>query len=392
MKQSHLAVVSGIVLVIILTVSWCGRKSKPQYTGVPMQSATPAAAASGAPRTAGAAPTAAAQSSPPPVAQSPSPELRKAAERVAAAVVLVSVFDEPGKLLRTGTGFFLSEDGKFITNWHVVADAAHAVVKTSDGAIHNVTGTLTQAGPADLAILQAEVKKSVAFVTSGRAAHAQPGTQVAAVASPLARGGVPRLFAATVAATNIDQNGERLEVSPPPPKEMAGAPVVNGNGELLGIVATQSGQAGAPNVVRAAGALDLLVAKMGRDVKPRWAVGSGTSASPSPPGEQGMEATPQPTRQPTIKTITTTTTQTGKPKIIYDPKPAYPAYSYFHEQGSGRFRITFSATGTVKHVDTVESTKSATLDNVTVEALRRWRSTPGQEWNITVPITFERRR
>jgi TonB family protein len=140
--------------------------------------------------------------------------------------------------------------------------------------------------------------------------------------------------------------------------------------------------------VRAAGALDLLVAKIDTGTKPRFhGAGARGSSSPSP----GEEAIAGATAPPATK-IVTTTTRTGKPKIVYDPKPAYPAYSYFREQGSGRFRITFSAKGTVKNVEAVESTKSATLDNVTIEALRRWRATPGQEWNVVVPITFERRR
>jgi TonB family protein len=174
---------------------------------------------------------------------------------------------------------------------------------------------------------------------------------------------------------------------------MTGAPLVNEKGELLGLITTQAGQAGSPNVVRTSGALDLLVAKIDTGAKPRFR-GAGAHGSPlsSPTSEEQVAgATPAPTAQPTTR-IVTTTTRTGKPKIVYDPKPAYPAYSYFHEQGSGRFRITFSAKGTVKNVEAVESTKSATLDNVTIEALRRWRATPGQEWNVVVPITFERRR
>jgi TonB family protein len=393
MKQSHLAILSGVILVFILAVSWCGRKSKPEYTGVPVESATPPAAGSAAPGATAASPPAAQGSPAPPVAQSPSPELRKAAERVAPAVILISVFDETGKLLRTGTGFFISEDGKFVTNWHVVAGAAYGVAKTGGGGIYNVIGTLTQAEVADLAVLQAEVKKPVAFLTSGRAAGVQPGARVAAIASPLARGTAP-LFAATVSATNADQNGERIDLAPPPPSDLAGAPVVNDRGELVGVVTAQSGQARAPNVVRSSGALDLLVAKIDSSAKPRWpaAVARGAPA-PSPGAEEGVAgATPQPTPQAATRTVTTTSARTGKPRIVYDPKPSYPAYSYFREQGSGRFRITFSTTGTVKNIDVIQSTKSATLDNVTVETLRRWKSTPGQEWNVTVPVTFERRR
>lgn len=379
MKQSYLAIVSGIILIFILTVSWCERKPQPQYTGIPIQPPTATPALSAGPAIAASPSPSGAQPPPPAVAQSPSPELRKAAEHVKPAVILVSVFDEPGKLLRTGTGFFISEDGKFATNWQVVADAAHAVAKTSDGRIYNVTGTLTQAEAVGVAVLQAEVKKSLPFLTSGRAASGQPGTRVAVIASPLARG-APPLFAATISARNVDENGERLELTPPPPNEVLGAPVINENGELLGLVTAHAGQAGAANVVRSSGALDLLVAKMDTGAKPRFRGAEGVAG-----------ATPAPTAQPVTR-IVTTTTRTGKPKIIYDPKPAYPAYSYFREQGSGRFRVTFSAKGTVKNVEAVESTKSATLDNVTIETLRRWRATPGQEWNVVVPVTFERRR
>ncbi|MFN2542937.1 MAG: TonB family protein [Chthoniobacterales bacterium] len=378
MKQSQLAIVSGIILLTILAVSWCARKPAPQYTGVPVATQAPT-------------PVATAAASPAAGAQSPSPELRKVTERVAPAVILISVFDEPGKLLRTGTGFFISEDGKFVTNRHIVAEGAYGVAKTGDGGIYNVTGTLIEAEAADVAVLQAEVKKPVHFLSSGRAAGAQPGTRVAAVASPLARGVAP-LFAATVAGASADENGERLQLAPPPPNEMIGAPVINEKGELLGLVMPQAGKAGAPNVVRSSSALDLLVAKIGSGAKPRWPPAT-ARGSPSPlPTAQEELAGATPTPMPVTRTVTTTTARIGKPRIIYDPKPAYPAYSYFHEKGSGRFRISFSANGTVKNIDVVESTKSATLDNITIEALRRWRATPGQEWNIMVPVTFERRR
>jgi TonB family protein len=363
MRQSYLAILSGIILFVILGISWCGRKSKPEYTGIPVpaQSASPGASAAASAGPAGA------KSSPAPVAQAPGPDFRKVAERVRPAVILISVFDEPGKLLRTGTGFFISEDGKFVTNRRVVAEAAHGVAKTSDGGIYNVTGALTQAESADLAVLKADVKKTVPFLTSGKAAAVQPGGRVAAIASPLVRGSPP-LFEAMLSATKSDENGE-----------------------LLGIVTAQGEQSSASNIVRSSGAIDLLVAKIEGNAKGRWRAAAART-SPSPIGEEEEAGvTPGPTAQPLTRTVTTTTVRTEKPKIVYNPKPAYPAYSYFREKGSGRFRITFSANGQAKNVEVIESTKSTTLDNVTVEALRRWKATPGQEWNVTVPVTFEKR-
>src|SRR5712691_6113424 len=133
MKQSYLAIISGVILFVILAISWCERKPKPEYTGVSIASQSTSPLASAVPGASGSAPAAGAQVSAAQANQPPAPDFRKVSERVRPAVILISVFDEPGKLLRTGTGFFISQDGRFVTNWHVVADGAHAVAKTNDG-------------------------------------------------------------------------------------------------------------------------------------------------------------------------------------------------------------------------------------------------------------------
>jgi TonB family protein len=375
MKRSYLAIISGSILLVIFALSWCGRKPKPVFTGVPVQpeNTSPSPVARNAPP------------SSPPASPSASPsggsDFRKVVERVSPAVILVSVFDEPGKLLRTATGFFISEDGRFVTSRHFVQDGAHGVAKTSNGGIYNVSGTLSDGGARGVAIMQAEVKNKVPFLTSGKAAGANPGTRLAVIGSPLARGAAA-FVEATVAAQKSDQNGEWLELSSPPPNEMIGAPAVNENGELLGIVIPPTGQANTASIVRNASGLDLLVAKIETDAKAHWQAARG---SPSPTASEAALVTPTP------KMVTQATGRTERPRIIYNPKPPYPTYSYFHEKGSGNFRIIFSATGEARNVEMIQSTGSQTLDNVTVEALRRWKSTPGREWSVTVPITFERR-
>jgi TonB family protein len=378
MRRSYLAIISGSILLVIFALSWCARKSKPVFTGVPIppENMSPVTAvASNAPPSPGQA-----QASSTPAGTS---GLQKVAPSVSPAVILISVFDNPGKLLRTGTGFFISEDGKFVTSRHFVEGGAHGVVKTSDGGIYNVSGALTEGATLDVSVLQAEVKKKVPFLTSGKTAGVNPGTRVAVIGSPLARG-ARAFFEASVAAQKSDQKSEWLELSPAPPNELIGAPAVNENGELLGVVTAPTGQGNAANIVRSAGAVDLLVAKVDANAKARWQAGQ---SSPSPTPAEG--SSPSPRSMATMGTETTGRTQ--KPRIIYNPKPPYPSYSYFREKGSGNFRITFSATGQAANVETIRSTGNQTLDNVTLEALRRWKSTPGQQWSVTVPVTFERR-
>src|SRR5947199_1987703 len=90
--------------------------------------------------------------------QSPSSELANTESQVRPAVIWVTVFDSKGNLLRTESGFFISEDGRFVTTAHAIEGGVNAVAKTADGEIYNVSGILRASKELDLAVLQAEVK------------------------------------------------------------------------------------------------------------------------------------------------------------------------------------------------------------------------------------------
>ena len=153
----------GVVILIARHNSKpTSRAESPTFTTPPANivaaTPTPASAASPIAVAAVTHPT-----TPPQPTVPPSPELQKAAERLAPSVVLISTFDESGKLLRTGTGCFISKDGRLITSSSVTQGAAHAVAKTSDGRILNVSGILADAADLDIAVLKADTKKGSRF-------------------------------------------------------------------------------------------------------------------------------------------------------------------------------------------------------------------------------------
>ena len=157
MKNSYLALICGVLLFIVLSMAWC--KPGPQtQTGLPSPTTTPVVGTS--PATV-AATSASPTTAPPTVSatQSQSPGLRKAAEKAVPAVVQVSVFDALGKLARTGTGFFISDDGKFVANRSLVEGGVNAIATTADDKIYNVTGVLAESPELDVAILKAEAKQ-----------------------------------------------------------------------------------------------------------------------------------------------------------------------------------------------------------------------------------------
>jgi len=377
MKHSYLALICGFLLVVILAISWCGRAPKPEFTGAPApaQSRSPLASLTPTPSPSASPQLALASATP----QTPSPELQKVASKVGPAVILISVFDSSGKLLRSGTGFFISEDGRFITNWHVVEGGAHAVAKSADGKIRNVTGVLTSSAQLDLALLKAETKTGVPFLPLRKASSVQTGTPVAVIGSSLARHEQP-LAAATISARRPDQSGDHLEVSGSISNDAAGAPIVDVNGEIVGVVTSTREQGATTNVLRSVNALGSLLSEVKPGATGRWAAAAIEPASPQP----------SPSLQPPVKTVAL---NNRKSKLVYNPSPKYPVEARFSHfgpvKGSGRFRVIFSANGEAQDVKTVESTGNDILDQAALSALRQWKSEPGREWRILVPITFQ---
>jgi TonB family protein len=88
-------------------------------------------------------------------------------------------------------------------------------------------------------------------------------------------------------------------------------------------------------------------------------------------------------------TPVSTPVPTPKPRLVYAPAPAFPpGVSQAGVSGTGRFRLTFDSEGNVTNVQVVKSTGDPYFDQAAIKTLRQWKSAPGQEWAVTVPVTF----
>src|SRR5262249_33275620 len=85
-------------------------------------------------------------------------DVKKLAATTRPAVTLVTVLDKSGKLLKLGTGFFVSPDGKLVTNAHVIEGGDSASAKLENGATYVIRGVLKAAPDKDLVLLQADAK------------------------------------------------------------------------------------------------------------------------------------------------------------------------------------------------------------------------------------------
>jgi TonB family protein len=208
---------------------------------------------------------------------------------------------------------------------------------------------------------------------------------VAVVGSPL-RKQLPAYYEGAIPGKGSDQGGEWFDVGTAVPKDCVGAPVVNEKGELVGIVTSKRPDGAAGDVARKAGSLESLLASINPDTAAGWQVAD----NPLPPAE-GPTPTPSPTPSRFAK-IPVVQADRGNSRLIYSPRPAYPTaarHSYLPIKGNGRYKISFDSAGHVKEVTVLESTRSDVLDAAATDALRRWKAAPGQEWNATVPISFQ---
>jgi TonB family protein len=306
-----------------------------------------------------------AQVSATPPAQTPPPEFQKVAQKVAPAIIEITVFDAKGQLLRTGNAFFASRDGLIVTSWTIVADAAYGVAKSPDGKIRNVMGVLASDQQSDLAVLRAETKVGVPFVPLAKNSESIAVNAWAVVIGSSLQHKEQPVAAGTITSLGSDPKKDPFQITGAIPNDAAGAPVVDAEGEAVG-VATSA----ANNGLKPSGLLDPLLAQAKSAGSGRWAAA--------------------PVESPTA----TPTPRFARPRVISNPAPRYPYEARMLRSGpttgSGKFRVTFGTNGLVKNVQTVESTRQIILDQAAIKALQTWRAEPGaQDWTVLVPITFQ---
>ena len=302
----------------------------------------------------------------------PTSDFTEVAQSIRPAVIIVSVFDETGHLSANGHGFFVSGDGKFIADRSVMAGGVNAVAKAADSAIYNVSGALAQTPAQNLVLLKADTTRASPFLALSATALPDIGGTVGVVLSPLERA-TSVVLEEKISGRFSDEAGEWCDVTPALPKTSAGAPVIDHRGEVIGIVSFRAGNNSC--AIRPAATAGSLLAQVSSNMIASWQTLRTTTASPTA------------TRSPTPAK-----TSLRGSKLIYAPVPRYPADARQWRggvQGSGSFRVLFDTTGHAVAVQTLRSTGNSSLDEAAVSALHEWRSEPGREWSLVVPITFK---
>ena len=139
-------------------------------------------------------------------------------------------------LIRTptglGSGFVAAKNGKIVTNFHVIRNAAHAVVVTSDGAEHKDVEVIALDETRDLVVLRINAP-GLKPLTLGDSSLSKPGEHVVAIGNPLGLGNT--VSDGLLSGVRQLQQLALLQISAPISPGSSGGPVFNDHGEVIGV-------------------------------------------------------------------------------------------------------------------------------------------------------------
>ncbi len=160
-------------------------------------------------------------------------DVAKIAAGARPAVALIALQDKSGKTIKTGTGFFVSSDGKIVTNAHILENGAFAEAKLESGAVYNILGVLKAAVDKDLVIAKAEAT-NVPFLGLSTASLPDPGIRIVVVGSPLGLEGT--VSEGIIAGQRLDKRDDHwLQMTAPISPGSSGSPVLDSNGKVIGV-------------------------------------------------------------------------------------------------------------------------------------------------------------
>jgi hypothetical protein len=186
--------------------------------------------------------------------------LPKLVREIQPAVITIIAYDAQGKTKKQGSGFFINQEGHFITNYHVMEGASRVEVKTFHGWRHPVKGVLAENRAIDLVLaaispgrfrppstddpwevvaetpIKEKPNQKIDNISNLKISSILPeiGERVAVVGSPM---GLEQTLTEGVvsAIRHIPDFGEILQITAPISPGSSGSPVVNMKGEVVGI-------------------------------------------------------------------------------------------------------------------------------------------------------------
>lgn len=168
--------------------------------------------------------------SPPSSAQD---NLQEIIKKIQPSVVSIITYDDKGKVLNQGSGFFISKEGDIITNLHLLEGASRSEIKTADGKHYNVTRVMAEDTDSDLVKVSTDIQSNSVQPIALKPSLPKKGSKVIIISSP--QGFEKTIQEGTVSAIKKIKNGAAIQINASLTSYFSGCPVINTNGEVIGI-------------------------------------------------------------------------------------------------------------------------------------------------------------
>lgn len=154
-------------------------------------------------------------------------------ERVKPSLCAVLSLDERGEELAFGSGFVISEDGKIVTNAHVISGAKNVNVEC-DSKQATVSKIIAYKEGIDLAVLQSGLSKTKPLKITPRE-KMKPGGLIFALGNPLGLQGT--ITSGLFSGVRSYEENDYLQLSASVNPGNSGGPIITTTGEVIGVAA-----------------------------------------------------------------------------------------------------------------------------------------------------------
>jgi S1-C subfamily serine protease len=141
-------------------------------------------------------------------------------------------------ILRLGSGFFISQNGDIITNYHVLEGAESAEVKTSDGKTYTISDIVAVDEKNDIIRLSVNIPSKYVLPLSLSETTPEIGERIIVYGSPL---GLEKTLSDGIisAIREVPGYGKLIQITAPISPGSSGSPVLNMKGEVIGVATFQ---------------------------------------------------------------------------------------------------------------------------------------------------------
>ncbi len=152
------------------------------------------------------------------------------AQSCSPAIFNIDVYSYNGKLATSGYGFFISENGYAVTNFHVAGNNLYMVVTTASGEKYDDVIMVDAIVDSDLALIRVKTEDTFPYLKTGNPRALKEGESLYVL------DGTDNVFESTVVTPkHVENESDCIKISEMP--EKCGGAVVDGQGNVVGIAA-----------------------------------------------------------------------------------------------------------------------------------------------------------